>query len=128
VSGISLGLDLTLRDVQQQLKRKDLPWEAAKAFDQSAPIGEFVAYDPSVDLCDIAFHCCVNGVQRQAGNTRDMIFPVARLLVELSRIWVLQPGDLLFTGTPAGVGPLRIGDRIEIASDLTGSFAWSVVA
>jgi 2-keto-4-pentenoate hydratase/2-oxohepta-3-ene-1,7-dioic acid hydratase in catechol pathway len=128
VAGISLGLDLTLRDLQQQLKQKGLPWEVAKAFDQSAPIGEFVACDASIDLGDIAFRCSVNGVQRQAGNSRDMIFPVARLLVELSRIWTLQPGDLLFTGTPAGVGPLRIGDRVEIASDLIGSFAWSIVA
>jgi acylpyruvate hydrolase len=128
VGGVSLGLDLTLRDVQQQLKQKGLPWEAAKAFDQSAPIGEFVAYDASIDLGDIAFRCSVNGVQRQAGNSRDMIFPVARLLVELSRIWMLQPGDLLFTGTPSGVGPLRIGDRVEIASDLTGAFSWRIVA
>ncbi len=128
VGGISLGLDLTLRDVQRQLKQKGLPWEAAKAFEQSAPIGDFVAYDASIDLCDIAFHCSVNGVQRQAGNSRDMIFPVARLLVELSRIWSLQPGDLLFTGTPAGVGPLRIGDRVEIGSKLTGAFAWTIVA
>jgi 2-keto-4-pentenoate hydratase/2-oxohepta-3-ene-1,7-dioic acid hydratase in catechol pathway len=128
VAGLSLGLDLTLRDLQRQLKQKGLPWEAAKAFDQSAPIGDFVAYDASMDLDNIAFRCSVNGVQRQAGNSRDMIFPVGRLLVELSRIWVLQPGDLLFTGTPAGVAPLRIGDRVEIASDLTGAFAWSVVA
>jgi len=128
VAGLSLGLDLTLRDLQRQLKQKGLPWEAAKAFDQSAPIGDFVAYDASMDLDNIAFRCSVNGVQRQAGNSRDMIFPVGRLLVELSRIWVLQPGDLLFTGTPAGVGPLRIGDRVEIASDLIGAFAWSVVA
>jgi len=127
VSGVSLGLDLTLRDVQRQLKQNGLPWETAKAFDQSAPVGEFVAYTPSIDLCDIAFRCSVNGVQKQAGNSRDMIFPVTRLLVELSRIWTLQPGDLLFTGTPAGAGPLHIGDRVEIASDLTGAFAWTVV-
>mgnify|MGYP000022350725 CR=1 FL=1 len=124
----SVGLDLTLRDLQQQLKQKGLPWEAAKAFDQSAPIGEFVAYDARMDLAAIDFRCSVNGVQRQAGNSRDMLFPVTRLLVELSRIWVLQPGDLVFTGTPAGVGPLRIGDRVEIASELTGAFAWSIVA
>lgn len=128
VGGISLGLDLTLRDVQQQLKQKGLPWEAAKAFDQSAPTGEFVDYRASIDLRDIAFQCSVNGALRQAGNSRDMLFPVDRLLVELSRIWTLQPGDLLFTGTPAGVGPLSVGDRVEIASELTGAFAWSIVA
>lgn len=128
VSAVSLGLDLTLRDVQQRLKQKGLPWEAAKAFDQSAPVGDFVAYDASIDLCNIAFQCSVNGVLKQAGNSRDMIFPVARLLVELSCIWTLRPGDLLFTGTPAGVGPLCIGDRVEIASELTGAFAWTIVA
>ena len=128
VSGLSLGLDLTLRDVQLQLKQNGLPWEAAKAFEQSAPVGDFVAYDAAIDLGDIPFRCSVNGMQKQAGNSRDMIFPVPRLLVELSRIWTLQPGDLLFTGTPAGVGPLRVGDRVEIASDLTGAFAWTIVA
>jgi 2-keto-4-pentenoate hydratase/2-oxohepta-3-ene-1,7-dioic acid hydratase in catechol pathway len=128
VNGISVGLDLTLRDVQQRMKRKGLPWEAAKAFDQSAPVGEFVDYTDAIDLNDVSFQCAVNGTRRQAGNSRDMLFPVERLLVELSRIWTLQPGDLVFTGTPPGVGPLQVGDRVEIASELTGAFAWSIVA
>ncbi|MGD2073623.1 MAG: fumarylacetoacetate hydrolase family protein [Gammaproteobacteria bacterium] len=127
VDAVTLGLDLTLRDVQQDLKRQGLPWEAAKAFEQSAPIGTFVACDASVDLQEFAFHCTVNDEPRQAGNTRDMIFPVDRLLVELSRIWTLRAGDLIYTGTPEGVGPLHVGDSIEIASDLTGAFRWTVV-
>jgi acylpyruvate hydrolase len=127
VDAVTLGLDLTLRDVQRDLKRQGLPWEAAKAFEQSAPIGTFIACDASVDLQDVAFRCAVNGEHRQAGNTRDMIFPVDRLLVELSRIWTLRAGDLIYTGTPEGVGPLRVGDSIEIASDLTGAFCWTVV-
>jgi 2-keto-4-pentenoate hydratase/2-oxohepta-3-ene-1,7-dioic acid hydratase in catechol pathway len=127
VSGVSVGLDLTLRDVQTDLKKKGLPWEIAKAFEQSAPIGDFVPYDKSVDLNNISFGCRVNGIEKQRGNSRDMIFSIPKLLVELSKIWVLRPGDLLFTGTPSGVGPLKVGDSIEIKSNLTGSFSWSIV-
>lgn len=127
VSGVTVGLDLTLRDVQADLKKKGLPWEIAKAFDQSAPIGDFVPYDTSVDLNNISFGCKVNGIERQRGNSRDMIFSIPRLLVELSKIWLLRPGDLIYTGTPSGVGPLKIGDTIEIESNLNGSFSWSIV-
>ncbi|OGC84128.1 MAG: hypothetical protein A2W07_05185 [candidate division Zixibacteria bacterium RBG_16_43_9] len=127
VSAVTVGLDLTLRDVQADLKKKGLPWEIAKAFDQSAPIGSFVPYNKSIDLNNISFGCKVNGIERQRGNSRDMIFSIPRLLVELSKIWMLRPGDLLFTGTPSGVGPLKVGDSIEIKSNLTGSFSWSIV-
>jgi acylpyruvate hydrolase len=127
VSHITVGLDLTLRDVQQELKKKGLPWEIAKAFDQSAPIGEFVPYDGSLDLNNISFGCQVNGVERQTGNTGDMIFSIPRLLLELSKIWLLRPGDLVYTGTPSGVGPLKIGDSIKIESEPIGSFSWSIV-
>jgi 2-keto-4-pentenoate hydratase/2-oxohepta-3-ene-1,7-dioic acid hydratase in catechol pathway len=127
VSHITVGLDLTLRDVQQELKKKGLPWEAAKAFDQSAPIGEFVPYDGSLDSNNISFGCQVNGIERQRGNTGDMIFSIPRLLLELSKIWLLRPGDLVYTGTPSGVGPLKIGDSIEIESEPIGSFSWSIV-
>jgi len=127
VSAITVGLDLTLRDVQADLKKKGLPWEIAKAFEQSAPIGDFVPYDKSVDLNNISFGCKVNGIERQKGNSRDMMFNIPRLLVELSKIWELRPGDLIFTGTPSGIGPLKVGDSIEIESNLTGSFSWSIV-
>ena len=127
VSAVTVGLDLTLRDVQADLKKKGLPWEIAKAFEQSAPIGSFVPYNKSIDLNNISFGCKVNGIERQRGNSRDMIFSISRLLVELSKIWMLRPGDLLFTGTPSGVGPLKVGDSIEIKSNLTGSFSWSIV-
>ncbi len=127
VSSITVGLDLTLRDVQEDLKKKGLPWEIAKAFEQSAPIGDFVLYDQSVDLKNISFGCKVNGIERQRGNTGKMIFSIGKLLVELSKIWVLRPGDLIYTGTPSGVGPLRIGDSIEIESDQIGSFSWGIV-
>lgn len=127
VSGVTVGLDLTLRDVQNDLKKKGLPWEIAKAFEQSAPIGDFVPYDKSIDLNNISFGCKVNGIEKQRGNSRDMIFSIPRLLVELSKIWLLRPEDLIYTGTPSGVGPLTIGDTIEIESNLTRSFSWDIV-
>lgn len=127
VSAITIGLDLTLRDVQSELKKKGLPWEIAKAFEQSAPIGEFVPYDGSLDLKNISFGCKVNGIGKQKGNSGEMIFSIPGLLVELSKIWVLRPGDLIYTGTPSGVGPLEIGDTIEIESDPIGSFSWSII-
>ena len=127
ISALTVGLDLTLRDVQGELKKKGLPWEIAKAFEQSAPVGDFIPYDESLDLKDVSFGCRVNGIERQRGNTGKMIFSIERLLVELSRIWLLRPGDLIYTGTPSGVGPLTIGDTIEIYSDPTGSFSWSIV-
>ena len=127
ISAITVGLDLTLRDLQEDLKKKGLPWEIAKAFEQSAPLGDFIPYDQSLDLKDISFGCKVNGRERQRGNTGDMIFSIGNLLVELSNIWVLRPGDLMYTGTPSGVGLLKIGDTIEVESDPTGSFSWSIV-
>jgi len=127
IDAITVGLDLTLRDVQTELKKKGLPWEIAKAFEQSAPIGDFIPYEESLDLKDISFGCKVNGIERQKGNTGEMIFSIPRLLVELSKIWLFQPGDLIYTGTPSGVGPLNIGDRIEVESDPIGLFSWNII-
>jgi len=127
ISDITVGLDLTLRDVQKELKQKGLPWEIAKAFEQSAPVGDFVPYDQTLDLDNISFGCKVNGEERQKGNTGEMIFKIGELLVELSKIWVLLPGDLIYTGTPSGVGPLRVGDTIEVESEPVGKFFWSIV-
>ena len=127
ISALTVGLDLTLRDVQGELKKKGLPWEIAKAFEQSAPIGDFIAYDQTLDLNNISFGCKVNGIERQRGNTGEMIFSVERLLVELSKVWLLCPGDLIYTGTPSGVGPLKIGDSIEVESDPIGSSSWSII-
>jgi len=128
IDGITLGLDLTLRDIQTELKQKGLPWERAKAFDQSAPIGEFLPYDGSIDLAGIEFSCIVNGSVRQQGITKDMIFSFDRLIMELSTVWYLRPGDMIYTGTPSGVGPLCAGDRIVIESDQLGYFTWNVIA
>jgi len=125
IAGITLGLDLTLRDIQLRLKKKGLPWERSKSFEQSAPLGHFKDYDPeSIDLQNLSFTCSVNGSLRQQGNTRDMLFPIKNLIHTLSGWWTLQPGDIIFTGTPAGVGPLKAGDRVDIESPVTGSFYW----
>jgi len=127
IAGLSLGLDLTLRDVQSSLKKKGLPWEIAKAFDQSAPLGEFVALKNSIDLDDISFSCAVNGTLRQEGNSGRMIYPIAKIIHYLSGIWELLPGDIIYTGTPSGVGPLDSGDTIKIFSERIGEFTWGFV-
>jgi 2-keto-4-pentenoate hydratase/2-oxohepta-3-ene-1,7-dioic acid hydratase in catechol pathway len=127
IDSITVGLDLTLRDVQNKLREKGQPWEIAKAFDHSAPIGDFIPYNESIDLNNISFGCKVNGEQRQKRNTGNLIFSIGKLLVELSKIWTLYPGDLMYTGTPSGVGLLNIGDTIEVESELIGSFSWSIV-
>ena len=127
IAGITLGLDLTLRDVQGRLKKTGLPWELSKSFEQSAPLGHFKAYDSnSIDLENLPFTCSVNDDLRQQGNTRDMLFPVRNLIHRLSGWWTLRPGDIIFTGTPSGVGPLKAGDQVAIESSVTGSFSWTV--
>ena len=127
IDSITVGLDLTLRDVQNRLREKGQPWEIAKAFDQSAPIGNFIPYKDSIDLNNIPFGCRVNGEQRQKRNTGNLVFSIGKLLVELSKVWTLYPGDLMYTGTPSGVGLLNVGDTIEAESDLIGSFSWTIV-
>jgi len=127
IAGITLGLDLTLRDIQGRLKKTGLPWELSKAFEQSAPLGYFKTYDPnSIDLENLSFTCSVNGNLRQQGNTRDMLFPVRNLIHRLSGWWTLMPGDIIFTGTPSGVGPLKQGDQVSIESSVTGLFSWTI--
>jgi 2-keto-4-pentenoate hydratase/2-oxohepta-3-ene-1,7-dioic acid hydratase in catechol pathway len=124
VAAFTLGLDLTLRDLQGTLKKKGAPWELAKAFDGAAPLGDWRAYKGE-DLQALEFACEVNGRLRQSGRTADMLFPVARLIHILSRSWALQAGDVVFTGTPAGVGPLAPGDRVTLSSAAIGRFDWS---
>ncbi len=127
IAGITLGLDLTLRDVQGRLKKAGLPWELSKAFEQSAPLGHFKAYDSNtIELENLLFTCSVNGDLRQQGNTRDMLFPVRNLIHRLSGWWTLRPGDIIFTGTPSGVGPLMPGDQVDIDSSVIGRFSWTL--
>lgn len=127
IEGIGLGLDLTLRDVQKDLSGQGLPWERAKAFDDSAPLGGFIAYNGHVNFSDLTFSCHVNGKLRQRGDSQLMIFSIPQLLKAISQSWRLLPGDLIYTGTPAGVGPLVVGDKISVSADWLGQFEWKVV-
>lgn len=113
-SEVGLGIDFTARDVQNKLKDKGLPWEKAKAFDHSAVIcKEFVPIDSLPDRNAINFRLDINGVTVQEGNTSLMIFPIDDLIAHISNYFTLKIGDLIYTGTPAGVGPVKIGDRLE---------------
>lgn len=109
---IGLGIDFTARDVQNNLKTKGLPWELAKAFDGSAPIGNFIATE-ELDLQNIRFSLTKNGTLVQEGNSKDMIFSFAQIVSFVSQYFTLKVGDLIYTGTPAGVGPVQIGDKLE---------------
>ena len=108
---IGLGVDFTARDLQAQLKAKGLPWELAKGFDGSAPLGDFFSIE-GLDLNNINFGLKRNDVWVQQGNTRDMIFSFAQIVSFISRYFTLKVGDLIYTGTPAGVGPVVIGDKL----------------
>jgi 2-keto-4-pentenoate hydratase/2-oxohepta-3-ene-1,7-dioic acid hydratase in catechol pathway len=125
VAGYGLGLDLTLRDLQTQLKAEGNPWEACKAFEGAAPLGPFSVPDTVGDSTDIELVCEVNGQVRQRGNTRQMIRGVAALIAQVSRDWVLRPGDLIYTGTPSGIGPLEPGDQIVVSSPVLERAAWN---
>ena len=110
---VGLGIDFTARDIQSRLKEKGLPWEIAKAFNQSAPVSEFIPKSEFGDLGQLGFHLDVNGVRRQTGDTSLMLFSITEILVFISTYFTVKPGDLVFTGTPAGVGKVEIRDRLE---------------
>lgn len=112
IAGVGVGFDLTLRDLQGQLKEKGLPWEKAKSFDGSCALSSFVAPPEGIDWADVELQLERNGELQQNGNSAQMITPVASLLSYISRFFSLQPGDVVLTGTPAGVGPLSNGDQL----------------
>lgn len=109
---IGLGIDFTARDLQQECKEKGQPWEIAKAFDGSAVLGKFVPVD-RVNRQAIEFRLLKNGEVVQHGNTKDLLFSFEQIIVYVSRFFKLQQGDLIYTGTPAGVGPVLVGDVLE---------------
>ncbi len=115
---LTVGIDFTARDIQNKSKEKGHPWETAKAFDNSAPVGIFVPKSDYPDVHELNFGLMLNDRKVQAGNTRDMIFSFEYLIAYVSRFFTLQMGDLIFTGTPAGVGPVKQGDRL--VADLEG--------
>lgn len=111
---IGLGVDFTARDVQRQLKEKGLPWEKAKAFDHSAPISStFFQISDIRNTNKIHFKLDINGVTMQEGNSGLMIFNFDEIISHISKYMTLKIGDLIYTGTPAGVGPVKIGDHLE---------------
>jgi fumarylpyruvate hydrolase len=117
VFGHAVGLDLTRRDLQAEAKARGLPWDIGKSFDASAPVSEIVTGIDDLDARTLTL--TVNGERRQHGAFADLIWPVADVLVELSRLYRLRAGDLVFMGTPAGVGPLQVGDTFVASLDGT---------
>ncbi|MDP4663368.1 MAG: fumarylacetoacetate hydrolase family protein [Salibacteraceae bacterium] len=110
---IGLGIDFTARDLQQQCKEKGLPWEKAKAFDGSAPLGDFIPVTDKTELNNLKLELKLNGTTKQLGNTKDMIFSIDKIIAYISQFMTLKIGDLIFTGTPAGVGPVAENDLLE---------------
>lgn len=112
---IGLGIDFTARDVQAKCKEKGLPWEKAKAFDGSAAVSRFFPLQKlGKDITDIDFHLDINGKTVQKGNTSNMLFPVNEIIAHVSKYFTLKTGDLIFTGTPAGVGRVEKEDLLEL--------------
>ena len=112
-SELALGVDFTARDLQKEQKEKGLPWEIAKGFDYSAPVSDFVPVKQFKDIHDLNFRLDLNGSTVQEGNTSLMIFSFEQIIAYVSRFMTLKTGDLIYTGTPAGVGPVKVGDRLE---------------
>lgn len=110
---ITVGIDFTARDLQLKQKQLGLPWEIAKSFDYSAPIGDFIPKDKLGDIHNINFHLNINGNMVQHGNSGDMIYSIDKIIAYISQFFTLKIGDLIFTGTPAGVGPVFIDDHLQ---------------
>lgn len=113
LDGVGLGIDFTARDLQTIAKQKGLPWTLAKCFNHSAPISHMLPLDKFPDLKDLHFECRINGETRQIGHSADMIYDINALIAYITRFITLKKGDYIFTGTPAGVGKINVGDRIE---------------
>lgn len=110
---IGIGIDFTARDLQTQQKAKGLPWEIAKAFDNSAPVSEFIAKTDLGDLNNLDFRLLINNELRQEGNSSQMLFNFNQIISYASQFFTLKKGDLIFTGTPAGVSKVNIGDKLK---------------
>jgi len=112
-SEIGLGIDFTARDLQQKCKEKGHPWEIAKSFEGSAPLSKEFISKNDLELDNISFHLLKNGKKVQWGNSSDMLFSIDQLIAYISQFMTLKKGDLIFTGTPEGVGPIKIGDELK---------------
>ncbi|WP_230659127.1 fumarylacetoacetate hydrolase family protein [Psychrobacter sp. I-STPA10] len=121
INAVTVGLDLTLRDLQTKLKDKAQPWERAKCFVGSCVLGEWVSPDSFGDFTDVQYQLYINDTLTQDGDTALMLFPVYQLLVDISHAFGLQVGDVVMTGTPAGVGKLMAGDKLKL---VLGEHTW----
>lgn len=124
VAGYGVAIDMTLRDIQDNLKKNGLPWETAKGFDTACPLSDFAPAATVSDPQDLTIRLTLNGEQRQNSSTSLMITPVAQLISYLSTVFTLEEGDLILTGTPAGVGQVVSGDRLQ--AEVVGVAALSV--
>ena len=110
---ITVGIDFTARDLQQKQKERGLPWEISKSFDNSAAIGKFIPINEIDDIQNLYFHLDINGKTVQQGNTQDMIYSVDKIISYISSFFTVKIGDLIFTGTPSGIGPVAINDHLQ---------------
>jgi 2-keto-4-pentenoate hydratase/2-oxohepta-3-ene-1,7-dioic acid hydratase in catechol pathway len=110
---VTVGIDFTARDLQHVCKEKGKPWEIAKGFDGSAVLGKFISLSELENQDEIAFNLEINGKPAQKGNTHDMLFSIDRIIEYISQFVTLKMGDIIYTGTPAGVGPVKVNDRLE---------------
>ena len=125
IGAVTLGLDLTLRDLQNDLKAKGQPWERAKAFDGACILADWVEADEIGDLQELELVLMINGVERQHGFSQDMIFDIGVLLVEINQSFSLEAGDVIMTGTPAGVGALHSNDQLTMKLiTQSGEYDW----
>lgn len=114
IAGYGVGIDFTARDIQNLAKKKGQPWSIAKGFDQFAPVSTFIPVSEMEDPSNMDLKLFQNGFVKQHGNSSEMIFPIPNLITFLSQVFTLHPGDLIFTGTPEGVGPVSSGDTLEV--------------
>jgi 2-keto-4-pentenoate hydratase/2-oxohepta-3-ene-1,7-dioic acid hydratase in catechol pathway len=128
IAGAGIAIDLTLRDIQREARKKGLPWSVCKGFDGSCPISSFKPLKAIPDVQNLALTLTVNEQIRQQGNTRAMIFKVDRLIAYISSIFTLEKGDVIITGTPAGVSSLASGDHITAEISDIGSMSFTVVS
>ncbi len=127
IGGYLLALDLTARDFQSDAKKNGLPWALAKGFDTSCPVSPVIPVSAIANPQEVELLCRVNGQLRQKGNTADMIFNIPYLISYISSYFTLEEGDLILTGTPAGVGPIKSGDKIEGEIPNVVKFAFDVI-
>ena len=113
-NGITVGIDFTARDIQEECKKKGLPWEKAKAFDNSAAVGKFIDIKPDFKKANVNFSLKLNSKEVQKGNSGEMLFNFDSIIAHISNYFSLNIGDLIFTGTPAGVGECVVGDMLEL--------------